>query len=367
MKKQFLMIASTQSHLAQFHLPYCHALRKLGHSVDLACPEMGGDLGFEIHPISLKKSLFSVKNLKAVIEILDILQKKEYNTVITHTTLASFWARFAMVFLGRKRPRVITFVHGYLFHEHQKKLPYHLLFLAEKLLAPVTDVLVTMNHWDEEKARTHRLGREIHLVKGMGIATLSQEHNFDPLPSGKQYLAYGGEFSKRKQQKFLIELLPKLPPHVHLLLAGEGKEQEACISLVKRLGLEDRVEFLGQVPNLPPVYRQVDLVVSSSISEGLPFHLMEAMALGKAILASDIKGHRDLLSPDCLFPFVPLVCIDKITQLLGDSHRLSTVGKENREVFLQNYTLDLLLPEILPLYLGESWENIRKGVDAWQV
>lgn len=366
MKRRFLMIASTQSHIEQFHLPYCTALEELGHTVDIACPATGGRA---VLPLSLKKSLFSLQNIKTVLEILDILRKKEYDTVITHTTLASFCTRVALrLRFGKKikKIRVITVVHGYLFHEHQKKVPYALLLLAEKLLAPVTDVLITMNQWDDSLARRHRLAKEIYLLKGMGVPTVTEDSGdmsdiLGMLEEGKQYLAYGGEFSKRKQQKFLIELMADLPPSVCLLLAGEGQEKEACISLVQRLGLGDRVQFLGQVPHLPTLYGQVDLVLSSSLSEGLPFHLMEAMAVGKAIIASDIKGHRDLLSQDCLFPFDPLVCMDIITQLLEDSQRLSTLGKENREVFLQNYHLDLLKPQILSLYLGEDLGKYMEG------
>ncbi len=377
------MIASTCSHIKQFHLPYCKALQDLGYVVDVACPSpefaqaQAEGMISQVYTISLKKSIFSIKNFFSVVEFLDIYKKKDYDVLITHSSLASFFGRLSLyltpLFPKANSPKkVITVSHGYLFHEHRGKrlgkCINKILLYAEKLVSRKTDLLLTMNQWDLEQAKQEHLGKEIRPISGMGVPLppmmekldrldvengKNGQNRIDPmehLPPKLRYIAYGGEFSKRKNQSFLIPLLTQLPPEIHLVLAGEGAEEEKCKALAKENALGERVHFLGQVPNLLPVYQGAELIISSSKSEGLPFHLMEAMALGKPILASDTKGHRDLLPQDCLFPLIPMVCIDKIIPLLEHSTTQHRLGEANRSRFLQEFHLEVVMPQVLSHY-----------------
>jgi glycosyltransferase involved in cell wall biosynthesis len=116
------------------------------------------------------------------------------------------------------------------------------------------------------------------------------------------------EFSLRKNQSALIEAFahtaPQMPD-VRLVFAGEGTELDRCKMMASALGISDRVEFMGFVKDIPNLLRHCDLLVSASRHEGLPFCVMEAMAMGLPILASDIAGHRDLLPRDAMFENVP--------------------------------------------------------------
>lgn len=370
-EKRILMLASTQSHILQFHLPYCKALEEKGYVLDLALPssaqegELRSALGAkwrgELFPLSLKKSLISFRNLRVLREILDILQKKDYDILISHTSLASFWARLALCF-SKSSPRTIVVVHGYLFHPCGKKALNILLLFAEKLVAGNTDLLLTMNAWDYEKALAHNLGKQVALIPGMGVPAVRLGESptvpssfWSKFPSDSQFLAYGGEFSKRKNQKFLLEVLSHLPEQVHLLLGGEGALKTTVEQEAQKASLSHRVHFCGQVSPLSSLYQRADIVLSSSVSEGLPFHLMEAMALGKPILASDIKGHQDLLSSDSLFSWDSLLCAHKIMEWLERPTLRSQRGEENRQKFQACYSLDKVLPQVLSWYVeGDS-------------
>ena len=95
----------------------------------------------------------------------------------------------------------------------------------------------------------------------------------------------------------MIEALPALPG-VHYRLAGAGEEQARYRALAERLGVADRVHFLGPVANadLPTLYRAANIVVMPSVSEGLANAWVEAVACGTPIVISDAGGAAELVA-----------------------------------------------------------------------
>ena len=106
-----------------------------------------------------------------------------------------------------------------------------------------------------------------------------------------------GALIPRKGQALVIEALPALPG-VHYRLAGAGEEQARYRALAERLGVADRVHFLGPVANadLPTLYRAADIVVMPSVSEGLANAWVEALACGTPIVISDAGGAAELVA-----------------------------------------------------------------------
>ena len=85
---------------------------------------------------------------------------------------------------------------------------------------------------------------------------------------------------------------------MHLVLAGSGTNEEYIDSLkalVKELGIENRVHFIGQVDDIAALHAESDIFVLQSLSEGCPVALLEAMACGKACVATDVAGARDII------------------------------------------------------------------------
>lgn len=314
--RRILFTASTWSHLANFHRPYLRALADRGYLVDGACGGAPADLPelARAVPLSLEKKMTSPKNLAAAAQIRRLLASGEYDLVSCHTALAAFFTRLAVEALPKsKRPRVVCIAHGYLFDQNTSAAKTALLAGAEKLTAPVTDLVLTMNRWDFDYASAHRLGRRVANIPGMGVdfspldradpqagLALREELGFGP---DRFLLVYGAEFSRRKSQAVLLRALARLPERAALLLPGQGDLLPSCQALARELGVERRVVFPGHV-SMAAWYAAANAVVPSSRSEGLPFNLMEAMACGLPVIASDVKGQNDLLqaSPGSLYP-----------------------------------------------------------------
>lgn len=361
---RILFVASTFSHIRNFHLPYLKALVEQGWEVDVACGGAVMELPHtrKLYSIPLEKSMVSPKNVTATRQLRRLIRENRYQLISCHTALASFFVRLAVIGL-RHRPLVACTCHGYLFDQDTPTLKRLVLSGAERLTAPVTDLLMTMNQWDTQYAAAHKLGRRVAYIPGMGIDPQqlpavppeqgAQLRNDLELPEDAFVLLFAGEFSHRKSQPVLLEALAQLPEQVYLLLPGQGSELEACRQLSQTLGVSHRIRFPGQVSDMPVWYAACDVVVSASRIEGLPFNLMEAMYYARPIVASDVKGHHDLLAPGqagLLYPYGDAAgCARHISHLMDKPDDAYAMAQRARQT-VAPYLLPQVEGQIMALY-----------------
>lgn len=367
MAPSVLFTASTYSHLFNFHRPYLAEFRALGWEVHVACggaraeiPEADREL-----PLPFEKKMTAPANLRAQKLLRQAMEETAYTLVIAHTSLAAFFTRRAAAGLGRRRPPVVNVAHGYLFDDGTGPLKREILLGAERITAPQTDLLLTMNQWDYALARKKKLGRRVENIPGMGVdfsrlvgreadgAATRRELGLCP---GELLAVYGAEFSARKSQSALIRAMARIPENVKLALPGQGTLLEECKALSKRLGLEGRVFFPGQEPDMPRWYAAADLAASASRSEGLPFNVMEAMYAGLPVVASAVKGHTDLLygGGGLLYPYGDEAALSaELCRLAEDPALRRELGARAREAVLP-YGLDRVLPRVMEAYLSAA-------------
>ena len=358
-----LFTASTYSHIVNFHRPYLAAFRQLGWTVEVACGGTPMEIpeAHRVVYIPFEKEMLSPRNMTAWRQLRRLMKEERYDLVSCHTSLASFFTRMAVRGL-RNRPKVACVAHGYLFGEDTSAVKGMLLKGAERMAAPVTDLLMTMNHWDTQYAEAHQLGRQIVEVPGIGLDTgrlrpVSDEERAAlrsewGIAEGEILLLYAAEFSSRKSQQVLIRAITHLPEQVKLALPGQGVLREECMALVAQLGVEERVLFPGQV-QMAPWYGAADLAVSASRSEGLPFNIMEAMYCSLPVVASRVKGHTDLLEESgagLLYPYGDwAACAGCIQELLQDPELADRMGERGRQA-VEAYTLDRVQPMVMAQY-----------------
>ena len=361
--RRVLFTASTYSHIVNFHRPYLREFKRRGWQVDVACGGSAMAIPEADHVIHIpfEKSMASIQNANAMLRLRRLIHSRRYELVSCHTSLASFFTRMAVRGMWR-RPKVVCTVHGYLFVDGSPGKDQVLLGGAEALAAPVTDLLLTMNSWDDQYARAHKLGRRIAKIPGVGVdfsrfTPVSEEerrHIRASLGFGPDafLLIYAAEFSKRKSQKVLIRALSKLPDNVGLL-PGRGGLLDECKDYAENLEVSRRVVFPGQIADMNPWYAAVDCAVSSSRSEGLPFNIMEAMYCGLPVVATDVKGNRDLVRSEqtgLLFPFGDdNKCAQQIMRLIEEPELAGRLAKAGQDA-MRPYSLETVLPQILDQY-----------------
>ncbi len=284
-------------HIKSFHLPYLEALRADGHEVFVMAK--GRDADFDI---GFVKKMLSAKNTECRRKIKKILKREKFDVIILNTTLAAFHIRLCLS--KKRRPKVINLVHGYMFPELIKTTRDKIFLFCEKLLRKKTDDIMVMNSEDYDIATKNKLCLgEVRMTLGMGASVsetvLSPETIRKYTESeGKYVLCFVGELYKAKNQRMLICALPEIQleiPNAVLWLVGEGADRLELIELADELKISNSVCFVGRKKNPCDYIRACDLYVSASEKEGLPFNIMESLGCGKITLASDIKGHRDLI------------------------------------------------------------------------
>lgn len=310
MMSRVLICASTMIHINNFHIPYINFFKQQGYEVHIAArgneKPAPADL---LHDVGITKSILSFQNITAALKLSRIIKKYRYDLILTHTALAGAVGRLAVLLAGKGRTRVIHTVHGYLFWNgcgFVKRLIYR---LPEFLMRGVTDCVITMNEEDTVTAqRLVKKGGTVRKVPGMGVdgSRFAPASVYDrgesrqrlSIPDDAFVAVYAAEFSKRKNHIELIKAIPQIAaavPRFLLLLCGTGDLQSRIEAEVQRLGISPNVRFMGWCGNIEEVYKAADMSISTSISEGLPFNVMEAQLSGLPVVASNIRGHTDLI------------------------------------------------------------------------
>lgn len=349
MKRKVLFVASTFSHIANFHHPYLKKFREEGFIVSIACGGKVMDIpeADESFFLPFQKSFTSPDNLKVALMLRQKIKSEGYDLIVAHTSLASFFTRLALFGLT-KRPFVLNMAHGYLFDGETPWLKRNILLTAERITASKTDILLVMNGCDHEIAQKYKLGRQIAFIPGVGVDfSRLDEISSDVRKSIRQkygateqdiLLFYAAEFSARKSQHVLIRALQELPQNVRLVLAGDGATRKKCELLAKELGVADRTLFLGYTTHAAEWQKAADIAVTASRSEGLPFNVMEAMRTGLPVVASRVKGHVDLIDD-------------------GESGLLYSYGDEKE--LAEKITLLLKEPELKQKIAAKAKESIK--------
>lgn len=379
MAGKMLFTASTYSHILNFHLPYLHYFQNQGWTIHVACggPPALIPYADETSELPFVKSMWSPKNLEATRLLHEKLKRERYTLISTHTSLASFFTRLALSGL-EQRPVVANMVHGYLFDDKTPWLKRRTLLAAEQWMASRTDLVLTMNQWDFETAKRFRLGEKVTQIPGVGVdfakldlgsgASRRELREMWGIPAEAFVLIYAAEFSKRKSQEILIRAITRLPEEVMLVLPGDGVLRPACQVLAERLGVRSRVLFPGYQTDMGPWYGAADAAASASRSEGLPFHIMEAMYAGLPVVASAVKGHIDLIRNEengLLYTYGDTEGCAKQIRRLAESDALRRRVAERARVDVEQFGLERVFPVVLAQY-GDNFPNcvnLQSGVE----
>ena len=164
-------------------------------------------------------------------------------------------------------------------------------------------------------------------------------------------------FDPVKRIELLVETLRRLRarfPRLVLVLVGGGVEQQRIRRLVFEGGVSEQVIFTGFLESPARILPMLDLYVASSRKEGLPPSMLEAMAAGLAVVATDVPGHRDLVVQGetglLVAPEDPAALANAIAALLTDPARRKSLGHAGRERVRQEFTMRAMVDATAAAY-----------------
>lgn len=168
-----------------------------------------------------------------------------------------------------------------------------------------------------------------------------------------------------KGHDILIDAAPRIlaaHPDAEFVLAGGGPLAEALAARVRSRGVADRVRFLGECRNVPDVLADTDLFVLPSRSEALPNAVIEAMAAGLPVVASDVGGIPELVTQGVTGLLVPpgdaQALASAVNHLLDHPEQASELGRAARDHVTREFSFDRLVTRMQHLYLSIIERNV---------
>lgn len=165
-----------------------------------------------------------------------------------------------------------------------------------------------------------------------------------------------GRLSPEKGHAILIKACSKVLEQLDasLLIVGDGQERGSLVDLVRTLGISDRVIFEGLKKNMGDYYIAIDLLILPSLSEGLPFVVLEAMAAGKPVLATDVGAMSEVIRNNdngwLVTPGNVEVLKDKLIKVLSNKDVLGKIGVRAQESLVPRFKAKRQCDEILLIY-----------------
>ena len=294
--------------------------------------------------------------IRRLIELIKILKKIRPDIIHTRLFSAGFWGRAAGYAAGV--PILLHTHAGFTFRSKKlKRIP------MEFLLSLITDATICVSEGVKKHIKKYLKINQTKLFmipNGISVKSLFALS----LKSIKKpaCLIIAGRLEHVKGQDIIIRALALIPNNLCkvLLIAGEGSRGRQLERLAARLGVGERVKFLGARNDIPSLLAQADIYIAPSRSEGLPVAVLEAMASGLPVIASNITGHREVLSKTGeFFPAEDYKALaQKIIMIINNLEKSLQKAVENRARVAEYYTFDKMVKAYSDLY---SRFRVRKN------
>jgi glycosyltransferase involved in cell wall biosynthesis len=187
------------------------------------------------------------------------------------------------------------------------------------------------------------------IYNGIIIPETIVAYNFSVRFPGKKIIYSAGRLSEQKGFTWLIEaaaILKKTRNDLIFAISGEGKLEADLKKQVANASLEDSFIFMGFTDNIYPYLKGCDLFVLASLFEGMPNVVMEAMAMQKAVIATDVNGARELMVDGktgiIVPPKQPEALADAITKIIDKPEILAEFGKSGYERVTHEFTMNAM-------------------------
>jgi glycosyltransferase involved in cell wall biosynthesis len=334
------------------------------------------DLGRRLSPLG---------DLRALAQLVRIIFHEAPDVIHTHTAKAGTLGRLAAFTFNstrtrRRRSLVVHTFHGHVLAGYFRPTTNLLVRLAERSLAKITDRIVTISSAQRRdivnRFRIAPERRTVTIPLGLDLEPLLSQPQSQPTLRGQlglgmddPVIGYVGRFVPIKDLPTLIRAFAIVVRHVPdawLVLVGDGPIRPELESLVQRMNLGGRVRFLGWSNDLLLIYATIDICALSSLNEGTPVAIIEAMAAGKAVVATNVGGVADVIEDGSTGVLVPPgnaeAMADAFVMLAKDRTTRHRLGRAARGSVAARFAHERLVDDVDRLYAGALAE--KRGLET---
>lgn len=314
MSKKVLLTATVQSHICQFHKPLMKLLKDYGYEVYVAAKDnlaekngLAMEYTDKVFDVPFYRNPFDIRNIKAYLRLKKIINEYSFEVIHTNTPVGGIVTRLAALKVRETGTKVFYTAHGFHFYNGAPLKNWLIYYPVEKFFSVFTDKLITITSEDFNLAKKkfkcevcyiHGVGANSSRFKAVSETKKSEARKKYGLDKETLIVINVGELLPNKNQKTAILAMKDIVKEFSnalLLIAGNGPEKHNLEKLISENDLCDNVKLLGYTMELPEYLAAADLLIACSYREGLPMNVLEAMMSGKPVVASDNRGHRELV------------------------------------------------------------------------
>lgn len=365
-----ILITSTDMMMIQFLIPHVKYLSENGFCVEIACSVVGDrledvrkaleDVPCVIHTVRLERSPVSPKNLLGYGDMKRLLQENHYDIIWTNEPVMGVVTRLAARKTRKTGTKVIYMCHGFHFYKGASLANWLIFYPVERFMSRFCDMIVTINHEDEARAKTFHCPRVEH-IDGIGVDFSKRQCSASREDKRKELgvkdsdilVLSVGELQTRKNHEVILRAIAQLQnPSIKYYLCGQGVLQGHLEELTQKLGLQDQVRFLGYRKDIPEIMSAADIFAHPSKREGLGLACLEAMAFGLPLVTSNIQGIPDYVENGVTGFSCGPEDADKFAEhlhiLISDPSRRKKIGERNQAMSLK-YAVESIQSTILKM------------------
>lgn len=313
--KRALIITTISGFLPQFEMNDVKILQEYGYEIHYASNfrhpvycfdrEELKKSGIILHQVDIVKSPYALAdNCKALRQIRQIIDSEKIDLVHCHNPVSAVVGRLAAG-IAKEKPYVIYTAHGFHFYKGAPLKNWLLYYTTERLLAHGTDLIITINKEDYDRARRFRIKKNgnVERIHGVGV----DMERFKPrkelraakrrelgIPDDAFHIVTAAELNANKNQKIIIEAIAELGKNdIYYSICGKGDNAENLENLIQEHHLEGQVRLLGYRTDMEEILQTADCFAFPSIREGFGIAAVEALATDVPLIVADNRGTRE--------------------------------------------------------------------------
>ncbi len=322
--------------------------------------EKAKEIAISTLPITISNSL----RWETLLAVRRLLHQNNFDILHTHGGTAGFWGRVAGVLNGSPRVRIHTY-HGlhYLSEAHSAPNTFH---LADRFALPFTTKVVCVCQSDLRKGLAANVvteGKGVVIYNGIEtdrFGSNGKRHELrSALGAKEDDIVVGniGRLHNQKGQSVLLDafrIVVEHHPDAHLWLIGEGELRDELEKLARELDIEGQVSLLGARTDIPELLSAMDIFVLSSLWEGQPIVLLEAMVSGKPVVATNVDGIPEIIengkSGLLVEPANVDVLASAIERLIVNSELRKQIAINGKNRITEEFTAQRMAERVAELY-----------------
>jgi len=282
-------------------------------------------------------------DIRALIKIRRILTEYHIDIIHTHLIRADIYGRLAAIRFNTLF--IITTIHNLDFYRKEKK--YFILKLLDSYLSKFNDKIITVSKSVMEFTINNQnipSDKFVTIYNSVDLERFQPTYRYNKIKNNNYTVGFLGRLHKQKNLPTLLkatELVNRENKGIKFLIGGEGPEKEKLVKITENLNLINTITFIDYVSDVVNFFTKIDIFVLSSIIEGHPLALLEAMASGLPCVATDAGGISETIingeSGFVVEKSNPLQLAKKIIEIANNTQLQQKMGRKGREIVEEKF------------------------------